>query len=326
MSDNVRATVAILTYNGEAYLEAILQQLRAQRFDGGFEILIIDSGSTDRTLDIIGNHPDVRLIEIPNSEFGHGRTRNLAAREAKGEFVAFLTHDAVPGDERWLAELIEPFDRIPAVVAVMGKQVARDQGFPLQRYEIHQVFAGFGPDFGVTVFWDGPFAANNQGIADAIAFYSDVNSAARRDFLVNIIQYQDVRYAEDQLFGRDVIAAGHLKAYAPRAWVRHSNDLSLSEYGHRMFDEIVGLREIGTPLVAPSSGAVLGAAARGALADSRRIVRDGQYSWRRKLYWLAVNPFFHLRRWESIRRGALVDIEDRQAVRAGSLEHKRKRG
>lgn len=322
----MRATVAILTYNGEAYLGKILERLRKQEFEGGFEVLVIDSGSTDRTLEIVRNHPEVRLIEIPNTEFGHGKTRNLAAREARGEFVAYLTHDAVPGDKHWLAELIEPFDRIPAVKAVMGKQVARGKAFPLQRYDIHHAFAGFGPDFGVTVFWDGPFVSKHPGFADAIAFYSDVNSAARRDFLVNSIQYQDVRYAEDQLFGRDLIAAGYVKAYAPRAWVRHSNDLSLSEYGHRIFDEVVGLREIGTQIEAPSAVGVVKAAVRGAVGDSLRIARDRHYSVQRKLYWLALNPWYHLRRWRSFREAANVDLTDHHAVRSGSLEHKRKQG
>jgi rhamnosyltransferase len=317
-------TVAILTYNGEEYLERILQQLRRQRLDGGFEVLVIDSGSTDATLDIVRRHPEVRLHEIPNSEFGHGKTRNLAARLARGEFIAYLTHDAVPTNEDWLRELIAPFAMDERIVAVMGKQVPRPGCFPLLKYEIKGVFAGFGPDFGTSVFYKDE-SMSDEGTLGALGFYSDVNSAARRRFLLEQIPYRDVRYAEDQLFGRDVIEAGYRKAYAPRAAVEHSNDLTLAEYGRRIFDETVGLRQIGFPIPRMSRASQLRLTLRGIVGDSLRILRDRDYSWRRKLYWLVANPAFQVRKWRSYRASTLVDLADEGAIRAGSLEHSRKR-
>ncbi|HEX3870546.1 MAG TPA: glycosyltransferase family A protein, partial [Pirellulales bacterium] len=78
-------TVTVLTWNGERYLESLLSSVEQQRFNGEVDVLVIDSGSTDHTLDIIAGHPRVRLHQIPNSEFGHGKTRNLAAELASGE-------------------------------------------------------------------------------------------------------------------------------------------------------------------------------------------------------------------------------------------------
>jgi rhamnosyltransferase len=325
MTDRPMATVAILTYNGEDYLERILAQLRLQEVDGEFEVLVIDSGSTDSTLEIVRRFPEVRLHEIPNEEFGHGRTRNLAARLARGEFVAYLTHDAVPTTNRWLAELLAPFEIDERIVAVMGKQVPRPGCFPLLKYEIQGMFAGFGPDFGTSVFYKDP-SMTDEGVLSAIGFYSDVNSAARREFLTDVIPYRDVRYAEDQLFGRDLVEAGYRKAYAPRAAVEHSNDLTLDEYGRRIFDETVGLRQIGFPIPRMSRGAQVRLTVRGILGDTVRILRDRDYSWKRKLYWLAVDPAFQVRKWASYRPSTLVDLDDTSAIAAGSLEHSRKRG
>jgi rhamnosyltransferase len=324
MAESPLVTVVILTYNGETYLEEILQALEGQDFDAPFEILVIDSGSTDSTLDIVARHPGVRLIQIPNEEFGHGRTRNLAAREAAGEFVVFLTHDAVPRSEFFIREMIGPFRRFPDVVAVLGKQIARPTAFPLQKYEIDGMFRRLGPDFGTTLIYDLPFAVD-PAVRDSMAYYSDVNSAARRSFLVDVIPYRDVRYAEDQLFGRDIVDGGYTKAYAPRAAVTHSNDLTLSEYGHRIFDETVGLRQIGHHLPPISRWQVFRFALRGALGDSLRIARDVAYSPQRKLYWLGVNPLYHLRKWSAYRKSTLVDLADLAAISSGSLEHKRKR-
>lgn len=320
--DEVLATVAILTYNGETYLERILEAVSAQEVDGDFEILVIDSGSTDRTLEIVARFPEVRLHEIPNHEFGHGRTRNLAARLARGRYVAYLTHDAIPLGPRWLHELIAPFAIDAKVVGVMGKQVPRPRCFPLMKYEINGVFAQFGPDFGTTILYRDDFV-QDEGTLGALTFYSDVNSAARREVLIDQIPYRDVRYAEDQMFGQDVIAAGWHKAYAPRGAVEHSNDLTLREFGARIFDETVGLRQIGV-VVPPMSW--LGRwrrTIRSTGGDTLRLLRDSAYSWRRKLYWLVVNPAFHIVKWEAYRRATRVDLGDESAIRAGSLEHRR---
>ena len=323
MSDSPRASVAILTYNGEDYLERILQQVTTQELDGGVEVLVIDSGSTDGTLAIVARFPAVRLHQIANDDFGHGKTRNLAAQLARGEFIAFLTHDAIPVSNRWLYELVKPFELDDRIVAVMGKQVPRSRCFPLLKYEIQGVFAGFGPDFGTSIFYKDEFV-QSEGVLNAISFYSDVNSAARRDFLVKTIPYRDVRYAEDQLFGKDLIEAGYHKAYAARAAVEHSNDLTRAEYRRRIFDETVGLRQIGFPIPEMSARVQARLTLRGIAGDTMRILRDGDFSRKRKFYWLLVNPLYQVTKWRSYRASTLVDITDEDALRADSLEHSRK--
>ncbi len=306
-ADDLLATVVVLTYNGERYLRDLLHAVSGQRIDGRFEILVIDSGSTDSTLDIIADYPAVRLVQIPNSEFGHGRTRNFAAHQARGRYVAYLTHDAVPAHDRWLYELLRPFCLNERVAAVMGSQLPRPWCFPLLKYEINAVFAGFGPGFGTTLFYDDEFITS-EGVRNAVTFYSDVNSAARRDVLTGPVPYQDVSYAEDQLFGRDVIAAGLIKAYAPRASVLHSNDLTLSEYDDRMEEETLGQREVGIDVAVPSVTVVGRMVVRGVAKDTVRLLRDRDFSLSRKLYYLLVGPLYHLQKWRGVRRGARAPL------------------
>ena len=133
------------------------------------------------------------------------------------------------------------------------------------------------------------------------------------------------KYAEDQLFGRDVIERGLHKAYAPRASVEHSNDLTLEEYGRRIFDETVGLRQIGLTVNPITRKDQVKLTVRGIGGDTIRLARDRGYSWKRRLYWLALNPAFHVRKWSSYRLAASVDLTDDAAIRAGSLEHSRKK-
>lgn len=320
---SVLATVAILTYNGETYLEQILDALERQVVDGEFEVLVIDSGSIDRTLDIVRARPHVRLHEIPNTEFGHGKTRNLAAQLANGEFVAYLTHDAVPASDSWLHELLAPFRMSDEVVAVLGKQIPRPLCQPIMKYDIVHAFARFGPDYGTSLFYRDAFA-DFEPVLAAMSFYSDVNSAARRSLLLDRIPYREVRYAEDQMFGRDVIDAGLVKAYAPRAAVVHSNDLTFEEFGHRIFDETVALRQIGADVPRLSRVTLLKYMIKGPIADVPRILRDPEFGRKRKLFWLAANPLYYVRKWRSYDRATRVDLADDRSIRAGSLEHRRK--
>jgi rhamnosyltransferase len=288
---------------------------------------VIDSGSTDSTLLILKKflkkHANLRLHEILNHEFGHGKTRNLAAQMAKGEIVVYLSHDAIPSHDRWLYEMVQPFEVSPSVAGVMGKQLPRPSCFPLLKYEIEHVFQNFGPDFGTTLFYKDTFI-QDQSVYDATAFYSDVNSAARRSILLNSIPYRDVPYSEDQMFGRDILEHGLIKAYAPRGSVIHSNDLRLSEYRRRMFDETLALREVGISNNNLTPAAVCKLFIRGVIGDTLRIMKDGNYGWKRKLYWIIINPLYHYEKWKGVYTALKVDINDTDTIEKKSLERRRR--
>lgn len=325
MSD-IKATVFIPTWFGEKYLDEVLGSVFSQKVPFKFEVLIYDTSSKDRTPGIIKKyakkHTNLRHKTITKDEFGHGKTRNAAAHDAKGEIVVYISQDVTPAHDKWLYEMVKPFELNSKIVGVMGKQDPRPHCFPLLKSEIRAVFNGFGPDFGTTVFYKDNFV-KNQGDYDAISFYSDVNSAARRSFLTGELPYQDVPYAEDQLFGRDLIDAGYMKAYAPRGNVIHSNDMTLREYKHRMFDETIGLRKIGIPVEAPSKKLIVKMILRGSVRDTFNILRDKQYSFKRKIYWIVVNPLYHIEKWRGVRLAATLDIDNISAMNKYSLESRR---
>ncbi|MES2092872.1 MAG: glycosyltransferase [Actinomycetota bacterium] len=318
---SVDVTVIIPTLNGERYLDRLLSSFERQDFAGTTEILVIDSGSTDRTLEIVREHPAVRLHEIPNSEFGHGKTRNLGARLANGRLLAYLTQDAIPITTDWLASLVEPLDPDGAdAVAVFGKQVPRPGCFPLQKYEIQAVFARFGDK---PVTYRRSDRDPTPAEMDVLAFYSDVNSATRRDFLLDVIPYRDLNYSEDMAFARDLIEAGFRKAYSPDGGVEHSNDLTFREYGKRIFDETLAMRRVdeAAPLFGFWSRVLR--CGYGILKDSVRIIRDPDYGPGATLRWLLVNPWYHVARWRNYGRAARVGFDDRATIDSHSLEREK---
>lgn len=273
----VIATVFIPTYNGEQYLPSLLKSVFRQKIPYAFEVLIIDSGSTDKTLEIIKDFPEVRLHTIPNSEFGHGKTRNLAAQMANGEFMVYLSQDAVPANSRWLEYMIEPFFISDKVYCVFGKQVPRAFSDATTKREVSSAFKSVGADHSVSL------QRKRSLVSDKIAkpyltFLSDVNSAVRRDVLLNKIPYQDIRYAEDQLLGKDVLDAGYFKAYSPLGVVLHSNEYTIREYFYRKFDENLAIYETLGILPSPSRKSHIKHAALDTLRDFLFIMRDKDYS------------------------------------------------
>jgi rhamnosyltransferase len=325
---SVKATIFIPTWFGEQYLDEVLKAVFAQKVNFEYEVLIYDTSSTDRTPKIIDKyakkHSNLRHKTIAKAEFGHGKTRDEAAHDARGEFVVFLTQDATPAHQRWLYEMLKPFEISNDIVAVLGKQEPRPKAVPLLKGEIKAVFGNLGNESGTTIYYLDDFA-KTQGQKDMISFYSDVNSASRRDFLVNTVRYKHVPYAEDQLFGKDVIKAGYKKAYAPRASVVHTNDIKLSEYKHRMFDETLGLRRTGFDIKTPARRTILKIIVKGVFKDWIRTIKDPQYSPKRKLYWLAFNPFYHVEKWRGVHLATIVDLNNDDSTRKNSLESIRHR-
>jgi rhamnosyltransferase len=321
-------TVFIPTWFGINYIEELLNSVLKQKINQSFEVLIYDTSSTDGTLEVIKKfakiNKNIRWKSISKDEFGHGKTRQEAAQDAYGEVVVYLSQDALPAHDMWLYEMIQPFKLNKNIVAVMGKQDPRPNAFPLLKYEIQDVFSSFGPDLGTTLFFSDYFI-KNKGQYDFISFYSDVNSAARKNTLLDI-PYRDVNYAEDQLLGRDVIDAGLMKAYAARGTVVHSNEIRLNEYAARMFDETLGMRQVGINVEKPTIVTCLKMITRGVVRDTLRIVIDRDYSVSRKIYWLFVNPLFHLEKWRGVRRGADTKIDGHsETLNKYSLEHRRQK-
>ena len=321
-SSPVEVTIFIPTYNGEDYLDRLLTAVENQDFDGDIEILLIDSGSTDSTLEIIARHPAVRLVQIPKAEFGHGKTRNRAAELARGEFIVYLSHDAVPVGSQWLRELLLPMRPSSAggndAQAVFAKHVARAKCFPSLTYGIRGVFAGCGPDGQVTVV-DGA-VDSVDALPVSQLFYSDVCSATRRDFLLNTVPYQDLPYSEDLAFARDLLSAGYRKAYQPAAVVEHSNDVTLRDYPRRSFDEFLGMRRVGEVSAGMSRVGMLARIVKEVIVTSGKILVDSDYDFGRRLYWLVVNPAYVWAKWIGIRRALVVRLDDASSIARYSLE------
>ncbi|WP_416409247.1 glycosyltransferase family 2 protein [Agrobacterium rosae] len=237
MMHTQKCAVVIPAKNAVNILPRVLSQVMSQKTKWSYEIIVIDSGSTDGTVEYLRQHNEIRLIKILPSEFGHGKTRNLGIQAANAEFVAFLTHDAVPCDEYWLANLVAVAEEDASIAGVFGRHVAHEHASPFTKSDLDKHFEGFsahpkilGRDTDPTRY------ETDQGWRQLLHFYSDNNSLLRKSVWEKI-PYPDVEFAEDQLWARAVIEAGYCKGYAENAVVYHSHDYGVREQFQRAFDE-----------------------------------------------------------------------------------------
>jgi len=85
-------SVMMPAHNAERYVRAAIESVLAQTY-ANFELIVVNDGSTDRTRDIVASFSDprIRLFDKPNG--GESSARNVALRQSRGEFVAFLDAD-----------------------------------------------------------------------------------------------------------------------------------------------------------------------------------------------------------------------------------------
>ena len=253
--------------DGERYLQELLEGLARERPD---EVLVIDSGSRDRSLEIVRS-AGVELLQIEPYDFSHGRTRNLGAERTSGELICFLTQDATPCPG-WLAAYWEAFTLELHVGAAYGPHLPRPDTPPMIARELTQFFAGFSPDGQPVV----------QHLGDP-TFLANVNACYARACWEEI-RFRDVRYSEDQAFGADMLAAGWSKVYHPGAAVLHAHDYGPLEFMKRYFDEYRGLRSsIGH---IETFGLRSGARdVRALVTHDRRWMSERDYTTRQRLRW-----------------------------------------
>ena len=132
-------TVIIVNYQSGGRLSRCLESLQRSRFDD-FETIVVDNASTDGSERVAESRPDVRLIRA-DENLGFAAANNLASKQARGDWLAFLNPDAYP-DEGWLDSLIAATRRHPDTDAFGSLQV--DAATPQRLDGAGDVYHAFG--------------------------------------------------------------------------------------------------------------------------------------------------------------------------------------
>lgn len=221
----IKISVIIPTFNAFEFLEKLVNSLedQHQKVD---QIIIIDSGSEDGTYELASKLVS-KVIGINPDDYDHGSTRNLAAKQANGNILVFMTQDALPVNRDTIGRLIEPLEeeltvvsyarQVPKVGASTSEKYLRLTNYPFESLLKNKTVI---KEMGIKAFQS-----------------SNVCAAYRR------IEFEKLGYFpapavcnEDMIFAAKAIFSGYQVSYSADAVVEHSHDLSTKILFKRYFD------------------------------------------------------------------------------------------
>jgi rhamnosyltransferase len=219
------ASILILTKNEARNISHCLDAVLSQESPSRPEVILIDSGSSDHTVQIAGRYP-VQLYRIAAESFHHARTRNLAAELAQGEYLVYLAADALPCSSRWLGALLRNFED-STVGAVYGRHVPR----PDASIERQGVLSTMYSDTRLV-----KSAACKADLGYRYYHFSTVNCAIRKEVWQQTRFPHDLNVCEDVAIASRIQDAGWKIIYEPEAAVYHTHEFSSLRLFRRYFD------------------------------------------------------------------------------------------
>ena len=318
-------SIVIPTKNAGPLFSRVLEAVFHQKTEYEYEVICVDSGSTDETLDIINKFP-CKLYQIPKEEFGHGKTRNYGASKGTGEFIVFITQDALPASDLWLQNFIEGMKTDEQIAGGFGIHYPYPDCNLIDKIMLKNHFRNFGEERTIFYIEDPKRYETDDGYRGFLSFFSDNNSCLRRKVWEQI-PYDDVNFAEDQIWAKKVLEKGYKKIYVPDAPVYHSHNFPVKTYLGRCFDEFKALYQLNGYKIAETRSQVITGSLHGILYDWRCIFKE-DVSFFEKIKWMVYsvwrNYCKYLGAYYSVKYNALSETDRKKMDEKYSQQYKQK--
>jgi len=222
---STQASIIIRTLNESLHLETLLKSIEAQRVDSiNYEVVLVDSGSTDGTLDIAERY-GCRIQHITREEFSFGRSLNIGCQAAIGDILVIISGHCVPTDANWLQRICQP---------ILGNQAEYVYGRQLGGSESYlsecRIFAKYFPS---------ESCVPQQGF-----FCNNANSAIANKVWEQYQFNEELTGLEDMELAQRLQVNGGRVAYVGDAAVYHYHSESWVQIGRRFEREALALQKI----------------------------------------------------------------------------------
>jgi len=223
MSSEPKVSVIVRCFNEAKHIGRLLQGISEQTVRD-VEIVVVDSGSTDGTTDIVALSP-ARQISIQPDEFSFGRALNRGCAHARGEILVFASAHVYPVYRDWLERLIAPLND-PQVALAYGRQ----RGDERSKFAEKQLFAQWFPQ--------------RSDLRQSHPFCNNANAAIRRDLWQRLPYAEELTGLEDLHWAERAMSLGHRIAYVAEAEVVHVHQESLAQIENRYRREAIAMKQL----------------------------------------------------------------------------------
>jgi len=247
-------SIIIRTLNEERYLDEILFAIESQNVNNfSYEVVIVDSGSTDNTLKIAKSH-NARITYIKKQNFTFGRSLNIGCEYAYGEFLVFISGHCIPANKDWLQNLIAPLVQKKCDYTY-GRQIARD----MTKFSERQVFDKYFPI--------------SSRIPQEGFFCNNANAAITRTAWEKFHFDESLTGLEDMFIAKQICHDNGYVGYVSDSCVFHIHDETWAQIKTRYERESIALKKI-MPEIKISIFNLVHFIVAGVLKDSRIAIRE----------------------------------------------------
>jgi len=226
-----RVNVVIPTYKPDKKFLMLLERLGAQTVKPE-RIIVMNTEQKYFDRLIYGTrfqdkYRNVEVFHISKREFDHGRTRHLGMKRADGEYVLFMTQDAVPADDKLVEHLLMSFADKDIAVAYARQLPDKDCG----------VIESYTREFNYPPQGMVKSAADLERLGIKTFFCSNVCAMYKKSTYEELGGFvRHTIFNEDMIFAAEAVRAGYKIAYAAQAQVIHSHNYTNMEQLKRNFD------------------------------------------------------------------------------------------
>lgn len=221
----MNVSIVIRTLNEAEHLPALLAAIADQDYDrGSIETVLVDSGSTDATLDIAAAH-GAKIVHIARDQFSFGRSLNIGCAAASGEALVFVSGHCIPVGRDWIARLVAPLAS-PEIPYCYGGQ----WGAATSRFSEKQIFSKYFPSVS---------RVPQEGF-----FCNNANSALRRSAWENERFDEQLTGLEDMHLAKRLVEQGYAIGYVAEAPVYHIHNESWRQVRLRFEREAIALQRV----------------------------------------------------------------------------------
>ncbi len=285
MSENKPlCTIVIRAFNEEKHIGKLLTGIEKQTLQER-ETVIVDSGSTDATIEIARKF-DVKIVKIDSSEFSFGRSLNWGIREARGQYIVIISAHCYPVYPDWLEQLLKPFEDQRVAVSY-GKQ----RGSDTNHFSEHQFFRTYFPDI----------SQPDQGQP----YTHNANAAIRKSLWEGHPYNELITGLEDLAWSSWAKEQGYAIAYVSDAEIVHIHEETIKQVHNRYRREAIAMKQI-LPESRFSIRNMISMFMRKSISDLSQAYRDKIF-WKEFISVLRFRLVQYLGTWQGYRYSGKID-------------------